>query len=152
MKSLPWLMVAAVATALPVSTYAQDDAAAVRAEVERHYAAIRAGDMETTIAQHAPDFTFFAGDGTPLWTFRDAEEQRTEFSASGELSFTTRIRQIAVQVFDNTAIATYYLVGSITVGDNTATGTWRVSEVWRRQNGQWLEVHHHESPLLDSVH
>lgn len=51
---------AAVASIVPGSARGQQDAAAVRAEVERHYAAIRAGDLETVIAQHTRDFTIVA--------------------------------------------------------------------------------------------
>ncbi len=128
----------------------QQDAAAVCAVAERHYAAIRAGDINTILQQHLPEFTFFTSDGGLLWTFRSLDQQRTEFQ---EVSFTskTHIRHCSAQVYGNTGIATYYLVGSVTSGGNTASGTWRVTEVWVKQGNEWKEAHHHESPLLGSV-
>jgi ketosteroid isomerase-like protein len=128
------------------------DAAAVCAMAERHYAAIRAGDMNAVLQQHQPEFTFFTSDGGLLWTFRSLDQQRTEFQErSPNFSSSTRIHHCSAQVYGNTGIATYYLVGSVTIGTSTTSGTWRVTEVWVRQGNEWKEAHHHESPLLDSV-
>jgi ketosteroid isomerase-like protein len=130
----------------------QQDAAAVCAVAERHYAAIRAGDVNAILQQHLPEFTFFTSDGGLLWTFRSLDQQRTEFQEMAP-SFTSKtyIRHCSAQVYGNTGIATYYLVGSVTIGGNTTSGTWRVTEVWVRQGNEWKEAHHHESPLLASV-
>jgi len=119
---------------------------------ERHYAAIRAGDMNTVLQQHLPEFTFFTSDGGLLWTFRSLDHQRAELlETAPSFSFKTYIRHCSAQVYGNTGIAAYYLVGSVTIGNNTSTGTWRVTEVWVRQGNDWKEAHHHESPLLGSV-
>jgi len=130
----------------------QEDAAAVCAVAERHYAAIRAGNFNAILQQHLPEFTFFTSNGGLLWTFRSLDQQRTEFQET-EPSFTSKtyIRHCNAQVYGNTGIATYYLVGSVTVGGNTTSGTWRVTEVWVKQGNEWKEAHHHESPLLGSV-
>ena len=128
------------------------DASAVCAMAERHYAAIRAGDMNTVLQQHLPEFTFFTGDSGLLWTFRSLDQQRAEYlETAPSFSFKTYIRHCTAQVYGNTGIATYYLVGSVAIGNNTSTGTWRVTEVWVRQGNEWKEAHHHESPLLGSV-
>ena len=145
-----------VALALVCSSQAfaqsQQDAAAVCAVAERHYAAIRAGDRDTILQQHLPEFTFFTSDGRLLWTFRSIDQQRTEFQET-DPSFTSKtyIRHCTAQVYGNTGIATYYLVGSVTSGGGTTSGTWRVTEVWVRQGNEWKEAHHHESPLLGSL-
>lgn len=148
--------VCVVALALVCSAEAfaqsQQDAAAVCAVAERHYAAIRAGDFNTVLQQHLPEFTFFTSDGGLLWTFRSIDQQRSEFQET-DSSFTSRtyIRHCSAQVYGNVGIATYYLVGSVTSRGVTTNGTWRVTEVWVKQGNEWKEAHHHESPLLGSV-
>jgi ketosteroid isomerase-like protein len=152
MKTL--LSLIALALLSPGHALAQggQDAAAVCAMAERHYAALRAGDMNTVLQQHLPEFTFFTSDGGLLWTFRSLDQQRAELlETAPSFSFKTSIRHCSAQVYGNTGIATYYLVGSVTIGNNTSTGTWRVTEVWVRQGNDWKEAHHHESPLLGSV-
>lgn len=128
------------------------DAAAVCAMAERHYAAIRAGDRDAIFDQHLPQFTFFMADGGLLWMPQSVDQQRTESQArSPSLTNRTWIHHCSAQVHGNTGIATFYLVGSVTIGDTTWTGTWRVTEVWVRQGNEWKEAHHHESPLLGAV-
>lgn len=144
-----------VALALVCSTEAvaqgQQDAAAVCAIAERHYAAIRAGDFNTVLQQHLPEFTFFTSGGGLLWTFRSLDQQRSEFQADSSFSSRTYIRHCSAQVNGNTGIATYYVVGQVTSGGKTTSGTWRVTEVWVKQGNEWKEAHHHESPLVGGV-
>ena len=129
----------------------QQGAADVCAAAEEHYAAIRARDMKTVVQQHLPGFTFFTKEGGLLWTFDALEQQRSEFELDPTFSSQTFIRHCSAQVYGDTGIATYYLTGSVTNAGNTRTGTWRVTEVWIRQQNEWKEAHHHESPLLGSV-
>jgi len=130
----------------------QADAAAVCALSEKHYTAIRAGDTNAILAQHSNEFTFFASDGGLLWTFDSTDQQRAEFEATTpDFVSKTYIRHCSAQVYGSTGIATFYLVGSLSAGGNTVSGTWRVTEVWVKQDNGWKEVHHHESPLLGSV-
>ena len=145
--------IVALALFCPGQTFAQSapDAATICAVAERHYAAIRAGDLNTILQQHLPEFTFFTSDGGLLWTFRSLDQQRTEFQGDPSFASKTYIRHCSAQVYGNTGIATYYLVGSVTSGGKTTSGTWRVTEVWVKQGNEWKEAHHHESPLLGSV-
>jgi ketosteroid isomerase-like protein len=130
----------------------QADTASVCALSEKHYSAIRAGDMDAILQQHSNDFTFFASDGGLLWTFHSTDQQRAEFEATTpDFASKTYIRHCSAQVYGNTGIATFYLVGSVTAGGNTVSGTWRVTEIWAKHGSEWKEVHHHESPLLASV-
>jgi ketosteroid isomerase-like protein len=130
----------------------QQDAAAVCAIAERHYASIRAADLNAIVQQHLPEFTFFTSDGGLLWTFRSLDQQRTEFQeVDPSFASKTYIRHCSAKVYGNTGIATYYLVGSVTSGGQPTNGTWRVTEVWVKQGNEWKEAHHHESPLVSSV-
>jgi len=153
MRPLVVLLALAVVFGSPVFAQGAQDAASVCAMAERHYATIRAGDMNAVVAQHLPEFTFFVADGGLLWSFRSLDQQRTEIpEVSTNFVSKTYLRHCSAQVYGNTGIATYYLVGSVSVGDRTETGTWRVTEVWVRQGNEWKEAHHHESPLLGSAH
>lgn len=155
-QKIPWrvlLFLAAVlgASSVIVVAQSQQDVASVREAVERHYAAINAGDSNAIEQQHLPEFTIFGGRGGLLRTARPVDEQRREFQALGPVTFNQYIRHFAAQVYGNVAVATYYLVGSVKFGEESATGTWRVTEVWVRQGNEWKEAHHHESPLQATV-
>lgn len=130
----------------------QQDAAAVCAVAERHYAAVRAGDVNTILQLRLPEFTLFASDGGLLWTFRSLDQQRNEFEEMNS-SFPRRpyIRHCNAQVYGDVGIATYYLAQSATNGVNTTSRSSRVTEVWVKHGNDWKGAHHHESPLLGSV-
>jgi ketosteroid isomerase-like protein len=127
------------------------DEASVCAAAEAHYVAARNLDMDSIVDQHTPDFTFFLGDGSLLWTFESRAEQMAGFQADPTLDIQMYIRHCNAQIYGDAGIATYYLTGSITTNGQESVGTWRVTEVWIRQDGGWKEAHHHESPLLGSV-
>lgn len=144
-----------IALACSGPAYAQSqDAASVCAASERHYAAIRAGDMNAVREQHVPDVTLFPENGGPLLSLA-----KVQWEPDPSYRNTTYITQCSAQVYGNVGIATFYLVGSVTLGESwpppyeghTLSGTWRVTEVWVKQGNEWKEVHHHESPLLGSV-
>ena len=129
---------------------AQAGAAAICKAAEQHYVAIRANDLDTVLQQHVPEFTHFTSEGGLLESYESVDQQRTAFT---EVTYTsnTDIRHCSAQLYGDVGIATYYLVGSVTVGSNTTSGTWRVTEVWVRQGNAWREAHHHESPLLGAA-
>lgn len=152
MKTLASLVALTFVTASAALAQGTQDAAAVCAMAERHYATIRVGDTDAILQHHLPEFTFFTNDGGLLWTFRSIDQQRTEFQErTPSFSSKTYIRHCSAQVYGITGIATYYLVGSVTIGNETTTGTWRVTEVWVRQGNEWKEAHHHESPLFGGL-
>ena len=79
MKASIGIIALALACSGQAFAQSQQDAAAVCAVAERHYTAIRAGDINAILQQHLPEFTFFTSDGGLLWTFRSLDQQRTEF-------------------------------------------------------------------------
>jgi ketosteroid isomerase-like protein len=150
-KKIPWrvllfLAVVLGAGSVVVIAQSQQDVASVRQAVERHYAAINAGDENAVQQQHLPEFSHFSLRGGLL---RSSDEQSPYTQVP--VTFNQRIRHFAAQVYGNVAVATYYLVGSVKFGEESLMGTWRVTEVWVRQGGEWKEAHHHESPLQDGV-
>ena len=125
-----------------------DDAADVRATIERHYAAIHSGEIESVLSAHRDDMTMFLADGTVLWEHDWAEvSERMEATADfGTLN--VRMSNFNAQIYGNVAVATFYLVGTEARDGNIRDITNRVSAVWVKSDGDWKEVHHHESPLL----
>ncbi len=129
-----------------------DDAADVRATIERHYAAIHAGDSDTVWGHHLEDFTMFYSEGGVLFeSDRRAVNERMG-STLGLPTLNVAMTNFNAQIYGNVAVATFYLVGSQTRGDETRDITNRVSAVWVKDGNEWKEAHHHESPLLPSRH
>ena len=125
-----------------------DDAADVRATIERHYAAIHAEDRDTILSHHLVDFTIFAPDGGVL-NESDTFEVLDRMGATIDFPvLNVRMSNFNAQIYGNVVLATFYLVGTATRGGNTRNITNRVSAVWVKSGSEWKEAHHHESPLL----
>ena len=124
--------------------------AAVRAVVIAHYEAINSGDLRTVIEQHTADFTGFLADKGPLQEYASHEEQLTTWGTEPEMTFTAdwQVRDLKVRVLGDVALATFYLDGTVTLGEETMDGPWRVTEVWVREGEAWKELHHHDGPLV----
>ncbi len=151
MKRLTIIMMVLVGGIVLTTVAVAQDVAAVKAAVVEHYAAVKAGDMAAVAEQHTPDFSAFFNDGGLLWPYASREEQRNSFQTlyDAGLRLDWQVRHLDVTVYGNAAVAAFYLVGSVTwPGEITRQGTWRVSEVWIKEAGQWKEAHHHDSPLV----
>ena len=125
-----------------------DDAADVRATIERHYAAINSQESDTTASHHLEDFTLFSFDGGVLIE-SDSSEVVKRMGATFDFPvLNVRMTNFNAQIYSNVALATFYLVGTATHGDKSRDITNRVSAVWVKSGGEWKEAHHHESTLL----
>ncbi len=127
-----------------------DDAADVRATIERHYAAINSQDSDTTFSHHLEDFTIFPPDGGVL-VESDGLAVNERMGATRD--FAARkvgMTNFNAQIYDSVALETFYLVGTETRGSKTRDITNRVSAVWVKVGREWKEAHHHESQLLPS--
>ena len=151
MRSLTLLVAFGVAV-VPAHAAQAQDAAAVRAAIERHYAAIHAQDLESVFQQHLPEFTWFSSDGRVLME-AGALEGAARMGAN--LDFGTAnvyMSHFNTQIYGDVAVATFYLVGTHSWAGETKNGTWRVTAVWVQRGGEWKEAHHHESPLMGEIH
>jgi ketosteroid isomerase-like protein len=120
----------------------KDDTAQVKDSVYRYVASLNAGDVTARANCSLSEFTCFDVDGGPLKS--NTFEGRTEPAQAFDL----RCRDLRVYVYKDTAIATSYLVGTITTASGTPTHvTGRSSWVHLRQNGEWKIAHSHLSPL-----
>lgn len=76
-----------------------------------------------------------------------AEDQK-QMQARGPLSLS--IEDPEVEVWDDTAIAMYYLNYTYQP-PNAAEGRVRITDVFRRLNDKWLIVHHHEGTVPTGI-
>ncbi len=128
-----------------------DDVDDVKAAIRKHFTAVNKGDVGAVTQDHMPSYRMFLNDGGLLKEFQSREEQRTTFQAMWDagLKINWQIRHLDVKLHKDTAIATFYVAGTMTLpGGATQQGTWRVTEVWVKERGQWKEAHHHGSPLV----
>ena len=120
----------------------KDDAAQVKDAVYRYVASLNSGDVTARANCSLSEFTCFDVDGGPLKS--NAFDARLEPAQSFDL----RCRDLRVYVYKDTAIATSYLVGTVTTASGAPTHvTGRSSWVHLRQNGEWKIAHSHLSPL-----
>ena len=139
----------ALVLTLPDHVAGQEEAA-VRDAVLRHYAAINAGDLNTVIQHHAEHFSGFLSDNGLLTDMHSRRQQQESWgpAAAAGWKWTVDIRHIQVTVRGNTGIATFDGTGTLVFpGQAPVARTWRITEVWVKEGGQWLELHHHDSPL-----
>ncbi len=147
MKALTTLFVIGMfATAVAMA----DDVDDVKAEMERYFAALNAGDAEGYAQHFVSQASTFVGGGL-LNTATSLAEQRNGFQASVDagLKRNMQLRHLDVRVYGNmTAVVTTYVIGSTTQPDGTVVPN-RVQRtaVLIKQGGQWKEVHQHRSPL-----
>ncbi len=144
MKALTTLLVIGMfATAVAMA----DDVDDVRAEMERYFAALNAGDANGYIQHFMPETSAIVGTGL-ISHANSLEEQKNAFVASG-LERNLQLRHLEVKVYGNTAVVTGYVVGSTTNANGTTFQTRALrTGVMIKQGGQWKEVHQHRSPLI----
>ncbi len=142
------VLLTAVLSIFMSSPVTADDAADVRKTIERHYAAINTEEIESVVDDHLEDMTMFLADGTVLWEHDWAEVSERMGASAIFDKLNVRMSNFNAQIYGNVAIATFYLVGTETRDGKVRDITNRVSAVWVKNDGEWKEAHHHESPLL----
>ncbi len=128
-----------------------DDVDDVKAAIRKHFTALNKGDAGAVTQDHMPSYRIFLNDGGLLIEDQSREEQRTNLQAMFDagLKINWQIRHLDVKLHKDTAIATFYIAGTITLpGGATQQGPWRITEVWVKERGQWKEAHQHGSPLV----
>ena len=127
-----------------------DDADDVRAEMERYFAALNAGDADAYAQHFVAQASSFAGGGL-LNTATSIAQQRNGFKASVDAGVqrNMRLRHLDVRVYGSTtAVVTCYVIGSTTQPDGTVVpNNVQRTAVLIKQGGQWKEVHQHRSDL-----
>ncbi len=144
MKALTTLFVIGMfATAVAIANDVDD----VKAEMERYFAALNAGDAEGYAQHFMPETSALVGTGL-ISHAHSLDEQKNAFVASG-LKRNLQLRHLEVKVYGNTAVVTCYVVGSTTNANGTTFQTRALrTGVMIKQGSQWKEVHQHRSPLI----
>ena len=119
----------------------------VKAAVMDVIAGFNTGNVAQIEQRLAPQHNRFQGEGGFLTAFIDAAELRSVFQAGFKLNF--EVRNLEAAVYDDTAIATFFMSGTITPpnGAPRTEGPWRTSYVLNKQGGIWKLVHSHQSAM-----
>ena len=146
----PVLAVFAACVMALAPTARAGDAEDVKAEYLRHIANVNAGNVDAFIAQHLPEHTAFGpfGDMLGTWDSPQAERAgRPDLAKPADPQ--VRAHNVEARVYGNTAVVTAYLRAPVLNASGTVQpGVRRVTAVWVKQNGKWLEVHDHMSTLV----
>jgi len=122
-----------------------DDADDVKAAQLALIAALNEGDVEIIAQYLLSEHSRFPAEGLLVEGFTK-EDLKAAFNAGLKLAITAR--HLDVKIYGNTAIATGYIEGSITLpGGIFEEIRQRFTEVWIKQGDNWKRVHIHSSPL-----
>ena len=122
-----------------------DDVGDVKAAVRAVDTAFNSGDADAVAEYMHPEHSRFP-DGELLFEGFNKDHLKALFAAGLKVDLDTR--HLGVKIYGNTAVATGYTVGTVTLPDGTINqGTGRFSEVWIKQENEWKRVHIHSSPL-----
>ena len=123
------------------------DVADVRAAEIAFNAAQNAGNIDAMFGLSLPDRTVFGSGGGRLvagWTEESKKRRQAEFDAGRKIDY--RIEELEVRVFGNTAVTTFYRIGTVKELNGAAKPSHlRISGVWVRQADGWKLAHRHES-------
>ena len=127
-----------------------DDVEDVTAAVESYFTSLNTGNVDGWIDLFAEGHTTFAGGEGMLERADFLEEQRTVRQAGVDTGLARNLagRHIEVQIYGTTAVATNYVVGTLTSPGGTPQRILRRrTAVMVKQGGQWKIVHRHISSL-----
>lgn len=127
-----------------------DDMDDVTEAVEAYFTSLNAGDVDGWIELFAEGHTTFAGGGGMLEKEDSLEEQRRVRQAGVDTGLARNLagRHIEVRIYGMTAVATNYVVGTLTVPGGTPQPILRRrTAVLVKQGDRWQIVHRHISSL-----
>jgi ketosteroid isomerase-like protein len=148
MKPMAIALTAGMAVMLCLTAVAQaDEVADVKAAEIAFNAAQNAGNIDAMFRLSLPDRTVFGPRGGRLaagWTDESKKRRQAEFDAGRKIDY--RIEDLEVRVFGNTAVTTFYRIGTVKELNEAAKPSHlRISGVWVRQADGWKLAHRHES-------
>ncbi len=145
MKALTTLFVIGMFLTTVTMADAADD---VRAAEMDSRAQEDAGNVDGYFKYMVPQFTIFPPTSGLLSEAPAKEVTQARLDAG--MKFDMQIRNFDVKVYGDTAITTYYSVGTVQRPGSSTSERWnlRMTGVWIKQSGEWKLVHRHESPLV----
>jgi ketosteroid isomerase-like protein len=130
----------------------------------KHLQAVQEDDLKTYQETCTEDLAVYEWwltphriDGLPFHEFMitvDAERQARNKSESGGQTFRSRfdLANLRIQLYGDTAIASYTLLVSISLPDGEHVEAHNESRVMVKRNGEWKVVHVHKSPCWNAPH
>jgi ketosteroid isomerase-like protein len=129
----------------------------------RHLMAVQENDVAAYHETTADDLTIYEWwitpnriDGLPFHEFMMGSnaERGTVFGSDAKQSAKTRLdlSNLRIQLYENTAIASYTLLISTALPDGVHVTAHNESRVLVRQTDQWKVVHVHKSPAWPAPH
>jgi len=145
MKALTTLFVIGMFLTTVTMADAADD---VRAAEMDSRAQEDAGNVDGYFKYMVPQFTIFPPTSGLLSEAPAKEVTQARLDAG--MKFSMQMRNFDVKVYGDTAITTYYSVGTVQRPGSSTSERWnlRMTGVWIKQSGEWKLVHRHESPLV----
>jgi ketosteroid isomerase-like protein len=142
-----WATLFVVGMFLPAVALA-DDVDDIEAAERDSRAQEDAGNIDGYFKYMVPQFTIFPPTSGLLSEAPAKEVTQARFDAGMELNM--QMRNFDVKVYGDTAITTYYSVGTVQRPGSSTSERWnlRMTGVWIKQSGEWKLVHRHESPLV----
>ena len=124
-----------------------DDADDIKALEIDSRAQEMAGNVDGYFQYKGSGYTIFPPTGGFLSPGSTKESAQARFDAG--MSFDMQMRNFDVKFYGDTALCTYYLVGTVQGPGSDTPQRWtlRMTSMWAKQSGQWKIVHRHESHL-----
>ena len=114
-----------------------------------HFETQSAGDVKAHIAHHMPYHTQFIGGGLLVVSHsREEQEKSLQAVLDNGVKFNLELAHLDVKVYGKAAVATGYVVGTITNPDGTTSESRaQRTAVLIKEGNDWKEVHVHSSPV-----
>lgn len=148
-------LVALAASFVLVSpTLGQTPEETIIAATLEHFQTMNAGDAQGHVAHHVPNVTSFDAAGGLLYVSESRDQEARLMQAGFDAGWRQNyeLRHLEVRVYGDAAVVTGYVAGVDVAPDGTETPVLnRRTAVLVRQDGQWLEVHSHQSPVVGAA-
>ena len=120
----------------------------VEERVLSHYQALNEGDSEAWESLFAEQYHGFFGGGTSAFRANHATAAQVQSGFDQGLTYQMGVRDLAVTVYGNTAVATYIqLTQLFNNGNIFEDSRHRTTTMWVREGQSWNLAHSHHSPL-----
>jgi ketosteroid isomerase-like protein len=125
-----------------------DDVADVKAAVVALFKSLNETDADAFVKSQRLSRSWFGPSGALLVELGPADRESTQADWDKGWEYNISTRHIDVKVYGDVAVVTGYLEGRSTSPDGTKSrGTYRMTLVWVKRDGQWNVVHRHQSQL-----
>ena len=149
MKQFKLVVVIFLFVSIAGSTFAGDKED-VEAVIKKAFSAFSSKDYQTYFTYLADDLEVFTGVSTPLLHIGKAHWMEFINSFGSLPSVTYNQQQNSIRIYNgNTALVNGYFVFTVVGNDgNVTTQSGRNSTTLVKQNGKWLIVNYHFSPMF----